>query len=185
MAEKTSPEKTFLLLLQSLSLKNLPRAGWLRTKARRESVAEHTFGMAIFALVLARMEKLGEKEEALLLRRALLHDLHEAVIGDLTPRQKKKEKPDEAGVERQMLSGTLLEREIPLLQGRKLATLMHDADKLDMLFRALENAKAGNKNMAQFVRSAMGQIKTKSGKRLAALALVGERKHRSAIGTLR
>ena len=175
---KPSDEKTFALLLESLSLKNLPRTGWMIAKAPRESVAGHSFGATAIALVLARMEGLGGPEEAALLRRVLLHDLHEARIGDLIPSQKRKLKPDEAKVELEMLHGTLLEREAALLakKGGKLAVLAHDADKLDMLLRAIENANAGNRNMRPFIDSALKQIRSKSGKKLKKMALAKRRK---------
>ena len=163
------------LLLEAMSLKNLPRTGWGLTGAPRESVAEHTYGVAIIALSLARMEKLSPKDEHALLRIALLHDLHEARIGDLVPSQKRRQKPDEAKVERVMLSGTLFAPEIPLLSGKKaskrILQLARDADKLDMLFRALENREGGSNRMAEFIESALRQIKSKSGKELARLAL--------------
>ncbi|MEM2138183.1 MAG: HD domain-containing protein [Candidatus Anstonellaceae archaeon] len=165
--------KTLSILLDALSLKNLPRTGWILAKAPCESVAEHTCGVAIIALALARMEKLPAKEEAALLRLALLHDLHEARIGDLTPKQKKKTMPDVAKVELEMMAGTLFEPEIALLQNKKgkLSILLTDADRLDMLFRAIENKKKGSKDMQQFIDSALKQIKSKSGKKLAKFAL--------------
>ena len=122
------------------------------------------------------MERLSEEEEAALLRRALLHDLHEARIGDLTPEQKRMERPDEAKTERQMLKRTHLEQEIELLQDRKLSLLSRDSDKLDMLFRAIENANAGNKNMQRFIDAALKQIKSESGKKLAKMALARMKK---------
>ena len=165
-------KKTRALILEALSLKNLQRTGWVLTHAPRESVAEHTYGTAIIALMLSRMEKLPAKDEHALLRLALLHDLHEARIGDLVPSQKKKLQPDEAKVERDMLSGTLFEDEITLLANKgRLFTLANDADKLDMLFRAVENANGGSARMQEFVDSALLQVKSKSGKALARLAL--------------
>ncbi|MFA6328040.1 MAG: HD domain-containing protein [Candidatus Micrarchaeia archaeon] len=163
------------ILLEALSLKNLPRTGWVLRGAPRESVAEHTYGTAIIALALARMERLAAKDEAALVRIALLHDLHEARIGDLVPSQKRKAKPDEAKTEREMLSGTPFEGEIMLL-GRKgrLRTLAKDADRLDMLFRAVENRGNGSARMQEFILSALSQIKSRSGKRLARLALEGD-----------
>ncbi|MCX8194507.1 MAG: HD domain-containing protein [Candidatus Micrarchaeota archaeon] len=167
-----SLEKTFLLLQEALSLKNLPRSGWQAAKAKQESVAEHSFGVAIILLALARMERLSKKDEALALRLAILHDLHEARTGDLTPRQKISKKPNLAKVERQMLSGTHLQKEIALLKNKRLASLLRDADRLDMLFRALENLQKGNKNMGRFIRSALLQLRSESAKKLARLALL-------------
>jgi putative hydrolase of HD superfamily len=163
------------LLLDALSLKNLPRTGWVLRGAPRESVAEHTYGTAIIALMLSRMEKLSQKEEHALLRIALLHDIHEARIGDLVPEQKKEYKPDERKVEREMLEGTLFAKDISLLSGKgaskRVLLLANDADRLDMLLRAMENEKNGSRRIREFVDSALRQIKTKSGKRLAGLAM--------------
>jgi 5'-deoxynucleotidase YfbR-like HD superfamily hydrolase len=104
-----------------------------------------------------------------------LHDLHEARIGDLVPSQKKRQKPNEAKIEREMLSGTLLEAEIEPLSGRRagrrVLLLANDADRLDMLLRALENRKKGSARMQEFIDSALLQIRSKSGKKLAKLAL--------------
>ncbi|MCX6771234.1 MAG: HD domain-containing protein [Candidatus Micrarchaeota archaeon] len=170
-------KKTRALLLEALSLKNLPRTGWILRGAPRESVAEHTYGTAIIALVLSRMEKLKATDEAALIRIALLHDLHEARIGDLVPSQKRKLMPDEAKVEREMLLGTALSPEITLLSGARASSrvllLANDADRLDMLFRAVENKQGGCVRMSVFVDSALLQIKSKSGKELAKLALAG------------
>jgi len=167
--------KDISLLLEALSLKNLPRTGWSLRGAPRESVAEHIYGAAIIALVLARMENISQKDEHTLLCLALLHDLHEARIGDLVPSQKKKLKPDEAKVEREMLSDTVLSPEIPLLSGARtskhIALLANDADRLDMLFRAVDHKSRGSARMQEFIDSALSQIKSKSGKELARLAI--------------
>jgi len=173
-------KKALPFLLEALSLKNLPRTGWVLRRAPRESVAEHTYGTAIISLVLSRMEKLNSADEAALVRLALLHDLHEARIGDLVPSQKARIRPDEAKVERGMLAGTPLEKEIPLLSGkqasRRIMLLAKDADKLDMLFRAVENGRGGSARMQEFIDSALLQIKSKSGKELARLALAKRKK---------
>jgi len=167
------------LLMEALSLKNILRTGWVLRNAPHESVAEHTYGTAVIALILARMENLKAADEAALVRIALLHDLHEARLGDLVPSQKKKLQPNEAKVEREMLSGTPLAPEIALLSGKqaskRVVLLANDADRLDMLFRAVENRKCGHARMAEFIVSALSQIKSKSGKELARLA-TGARK---------
>jgi putative hydrolase of HD superfamily len=173
---KPSDEKTFSLLFESLSLKKLPRMGWLIEKAPHESLADHSFGAAIIALALARMEGLSEKDEAALLRRALLHDLHEARVGDLSRLQRQYVKADYSRAEKEMLEGTHLGPEIGLLQSERLASLSHDADKLDMLFQAIDYQNAGNMNMQRFIDAALEQIKSKSGRGLARLALAKMKK---------
>lgn len=68
-------------------LKQLFRQGWLRKNIpveRCETVAEHTLGVAMLALVV-RDAAFPELDAARLLRLALLHDLAEARVGDFTP----------------------------------------------------------------------------------------------------
>jgi putative hydrolase of HD superfamily len=67
-------------------LKQLYRQGWLRRgvpRERCESIAEHSFGVAMLALWLAqtRIELDADK----LVRMALLHDLGEVYAGDIIP----------------------------------------------------------------------------------------------------
>ncbi len=68
-------------------LKQLYRQGWLQCgvpHARCESVAEHTFSVAVLALLLA--ENGGpDLDLSKVLRMALLHDFGEIYVGDLTP----------------------------------------------------------------------------------------------------
>ena len=70
------------LLAEVLGLKELPRAGWLRVGIRAgESVADHSFGVAFAALVLAP----PGLDRARVLELALVHDLPEVRVGDITP----------------------------------------------------------------------------------------------------
>ncbi|MCX8197761.1 MAG: HD domain-containing protein [Candidatus Micrarchaeota archaeon] len=176
-----SQQKTFSLLFESLSLKKLPRMGWVAEGAPRESLADHSFGAAVIALALARMEGLDEKEEAKLVRMALLHDMHECRIGDLSRLQRQYVAADCVRAEKELFGGTHLEGELELLQAGKasrLAALCKDADKLDMLFQAIDYSNRGSLGMGRFIRSALKQIKSASGKKLARMALKKLRRKR-------
>jgi putative hydrolases of HD superfamily len=68
-------------------LKQLYRQGWLREgidPAQCESVAEHTFGVAVLAYLLAE-SYFPELDSCRVLRIALLHDFGEIYAGDITP----------------------------------------------------------------------------------------------------
>jgi len=66
-------------------LKETPRAGWsLRGIAAPESVAEHSHRMALLALVLAPRAE-PPLDAARCVAMALVHDLAEALVGDITP----------------------------------------------------------------------------------------------------
>ena len=71
------------LLLDAHRLKHAPRTGWaMRGVADAESVAGHSFGVALVCLILAELVD-QSVDKAKLLTTALLHDLPESVIGDL------------------------------------------------------------------------------------------------------
>ena len=70
-----------------VQLKQLYRQGWLHNGIlleNCESVAEHSFGVALLALVLAD-EYSVELDTAKVIRIALIHDLGEIYAGDFTP----------------------------------------------------------------------------------------------------
>lgn len=69
-------------LREALALKDLPRAGWVRVGVRGpESVAAHSWGVAW--LVLALCPPGLDRGRALAI--ALVHDLAEVRVGDITP----------------------------------------------------------------------------------------------------
>lgn len=71
----------------STNLKNISRQGWIDKLAIKnpESVADHTFSMAVIGMVLSDSKKYNTEK---ILKMILLHDLAESVIGDITPDQK-------------------------------------------------------------------------------------------------
>ena len=144
-------------------LKRTPRAGWVEVGIYQpESVADHTFRTAILCMLYADMEGLDPLK---LLRMALIHDLPEAVIGDLTPSKKTpetKEKEDTAI--NQILSL------IPQRQRKKYiavwneyqegktreAQAVRQLEKIEMALQAKEYEKAGSasKSLQRFIKSA-------------------------------
>jgi putative hydrolases of HD superfamily len=66
-------------------LKETARAGWgLRGVEHPESVADHTFRLALLALVLAPRTG-APLDRARCVAMALVHDLAESLVGDITP----------------------------------------------------------------------------------------------------
>ena len=82
---KPSNDEAVINAFQSfLRLKALYRQGWLQRqvpKEKTESVADHSFGIAMLALLLCP----PELEKLKVLEIALLHETGECIIGDLTP----------------------------------------------------------------------------------------------------
>jgi putative hydrolase of HD superfamily len=85
--DATAPADDALLRFFHLAgrLKETPRAGWaLRGIADPESVAEHSHRAALLALVLAPRAE-PPLDVARCVAMALVHDLAEALVGDITP----------------------------------------------------------------------------------------------------
>jgi putative hydrolases of HD superfamily len=73
------------LVLEAEALKRLPRAGWARIGiAQPESVADHSWRLALLAMVYADLLGLDAGKA---MRIALLHDLAEVRVGDAMPGQ--------------------------------------------------------------------------------------------------
>jgi len=71
-------------LTESGKLKTIPRSGWvLRGVKNPESIAEHTFRVALMAWTLGRQKHNFNIEK--LIKIALVHDLCEVYAGDITP----------------------------------------------------------------------------------------------------
>ncbi len=131
-------------------LKRIKRAGWIiRGIPDPESVADHSYRAALLGLILARKEGLdGEKIVAML----LLHDLGEAIIGDIVPEGEEfidKEKAEREAI-RKILStlGDIGEQLYSLWmefhQGEsEEAKLARIVDKAEMAYQAKEYREMG------------------------------------------
>ncbi len=134
-------------------LKRLPRTGWVESGvADPESVADHSFRVALITMILSDSQKLDTLKAV---RMALLHDLAEGEIGDLTPTQKgsddlkfRLKENETMGRLLNMLPSSIRavyssawlefsEGETPE------ARLVRDCDKLEMVIQASEYQDAG------------------------------------------
>ena len=78
-------------LREWLGLKDLPRTGWVRAGVRNpESVAAHSWGMAVLALHFAPKDL----DMAKVLAMCIIHDLPEVRVGDLTPHDEVRNKAE-------------------------------------------------------------------------------------------
>lgn len=76
-------EKLIHFLIEAGKLKKIKRTGWLlRGVKNPESVADHTFRMALMAWIFARSKGLNYER---VIKMALIHDLCEVKLGDITP----------------------------------------------------------------------------------------------------
>jgi putative hydrolase of HD superfamily len=158
------------LFLETVTLKRMPRAGWLtRNVPHVESVAEHSFGVAFVALALAEVlqaeARLQPDQVALdlevVLVMALLHDLAEVRLTDL-PSSAVRLIP--AGVKSQAEAAAIQDLVQPLpVAGRWTSLwqefedsatpegrLVRDADKLEMMVQCLRYEQAGSRGLDDY-----------------------------------
>lgn len=153
-------------------LKLEERRGWAeKTKIRRpESVADHSFAVSLLALVEAQGRGYNVERTVKL---ALIHDLEEAITGDLTPHEKEKQGSSRVmrkkrNAMEQIIAVMPVETRIELrrlwrdlsLNQSKEARLVHELDKLEMALQAHAYAKRGrSSSFADFYDSANKEIK--------------------------
>lgn len=161
----TEPSKIIIFLTELMRLKAVPRTGWLLRGVRDvESVADHSYGVAFIAMLLADLAQARGMEPNVekVLRMALLHDLTEARTGDLPATIKRYVESStlQAMDERiadDIFAGLGAIGEEYLLLWREYeerisleSRIVKAADKLDLLLQAQEYEKGGAGNLQEF-----------------------------------
>jgi putative hydrolases of HD superfamily len=148
------------LYTQVAALKRLPRIGWLqRGVANVESVAEHTFGVATLALLIG--DTVAGLDRGKLLSIALLHDMAEALLGDLPLSARRfigvdrKHDAERRALEEMFARLPQQEEYVALwaeyAEGSSAeARLVKGIDRIEMLAQALAYERAGSRVMAEF-----------------------------------
>jgi putative hydrolase of HD superfamily len=143
-------------------LKRIQRSGWVEVGVNQpESVADHSFRTAVLCMLYADIEDLDPLK---LLRMALIHDLPEAVIGDLMPSQKTsqtKEKEKKA-IHKMLgfLPKPLMEKYLEVWneyeEGKtREAKAVRQLEKIEMALQAKEYENSGSeKSLERFIKSA-------------------------------
>ena len=133
-------------------LKELKRTGWVESGVPDpESVADHSYRVALLAMAISDHEGLDSQKT---MRMALLHDLAESTVGDLTPRQKQRPQEKLESVAMMKILATLPEKVSQLYcqvwdeyqrNETPEARLVHSSDKIEMLIQAKEYEEKGIK----------------------------------------
>ena len=133
-------------LLTAGKLKKTKRTGWVLSKVpHAESVAEHSYRMALMAYVLAA----AGVDRDRLIRMALVHDIGEAITGDIAaidPAHKNKDVAERKAVEK--ISRLIENDEVKKLCDEyfdlktKEAQLLREIDKMEMIVQAFEYEEA-------------------------------------------
>jgi len=150
-------------LRMSGRLKRILRSGWVEVGVDcPESVADHTFRTAVLCMIFSDLEDLDGLK---MIRMALLHDLPETIIGDLTPSEKTGEALEREDAAMKHLLSLLPEG----LQQRYLkiwleyieckteeAAVVRQLEKLEMTLQAreYEEVQLSPKGLERFIESA-------------------------------
>jgi putative hydrolase of HD superfamily len=154
-------------------LKHLPRTGWVNLGIDHpESVASHSWNMAVLALSLAPQAKNIDINRVI--RLCLVHDIAESIVGDLTPKEAVQTNKSEQETD----AMTKISQEADFNELKTLfaeyeanntpeAHLAHDLDCLDMYAQALCYKQQDPKNdVSEFLHSAESRIHTELGLQL-------------------
>jgi len=156
-----------------LELKNVPRQGWKEKLEidNPESVADHSYSVTMLSMILSDVKGLDSEK---IIRMALLHDLAESIIGDITPDHiRKNEKiTKENDAIKQILKNlpySIAESYFEIWNDyqkkiSKEAILLHEMDKLEMAFQAKFYQKNGvsKEKLKIFFDTAKNEIRDKN-----------------------
>jgi putative hydrolases of HD superfamily len=146
-------------------LKHTPRQGWVERKTHPsppEAVAGHMYRMAVMAMIFGttnNTNNINNLDRDKMIRMALVHDMCESIVGDVTPAMKGtvskelKAQAEDAAVT-QVLSPLL-----PAINGKEItdlfheyeenitpeANFVHDLDILDMILQAVDYQESTRK----------------------------------------
>ena len=84
MSEPSPAARAIDFLHITQALKTTPRTGWVNHGVDKpESIADHMYRMSLMAMVAAK--SMPELDQDRCVKLALIHDLAEAIVGDITP----------------------------------------------------------------------------------------------------
>jgi putative hydrolases of HD superfamily len=152
-------------------LKKTPRSGYQFLGTGGESVADHSFRVAVIAYLLAKREPEADVQKAVLM--SLFHDFPEARTGDQNYMNKRyvtvNEEKAVNDLAHKISSGgeiTALIHEFNSRQSLE-ARLVHDADQLDFILELKRQQDLGNRSAAEWLTYSVKRLSSAFAKSLA------------------
>ncbi|XP_034699024.1 5'-deoxynucleotidase HDDC2-like isoform X1 [Vitis riparia] len=159
-------------------LKTTKRKGWINNGIKGpESIADHMYRMALMALIAGDLHGVNRER---CIKIAIVHDIAEAIVGDITPSdgipKKEKSRLERAALKEmcEVLGGGIRADEIKELweeyenNSSLEANLVKDFDKVELILQALEYEMEHGKVLDEFFHSTAGKFQTEIGKSWAA-----------------
>ena len=138
-------------------LKELRRTGWVQRGVRYpETVASHSYAVALLTMVIADLRGLNTLDAV---RMALIHDLAESIIGDLTPEMKMRLRDLEER-ERRFFENLvkLMPRELAETYLDSWRRFSKDEDEVSRLVREVDKLERGLQAV-RYLRKGYGEVK--------------------------
>lgn len=156
------------------NLKRVKRTGWVRRGVPEpESVAEHSYRLAVLAMALAPSSGVDENK---VIKMALVHDLAEAIIGDIVTFKGGEPMPNRDAKlknERQEMVKILELVDVDIaifdefvVNNTAEANFVNDLDRLEMAITGIEYAREHGTNVDEILATAEALIQTKQIKSL-------------------
>lgn len=158
------------LLFEIGSLRNMKRMHCQTLLQANDTIASHSFEVAITGMVLAKMENADENK---VLKMCLFHDIAEARTGDANFIHSHYVKADEKEAIKDQYSGTPIEKEVVEILNEyeeresKESIIAKDADLINQTILQCNYLKDSKKDLARWNRHSIKGLKTKSAKKLA------------------
>jgi len=152
-------------------LKKTPRSGYQFLGTGNESVAEHSFRVAVIGYLLAKNETKANTHKVVLM--SLFHDFHEARTGDHNYVNKRYVNVNEDKAVNDLAQNLPFGQQIVSLidefNSRKTleAQLSQDADQLDFILELKRQQDLGNISAAEWLRYSLKRLITDFAKKLA------------------
>jgi len=152
-------------------LKKTPRSGYQFLGTGNESVAEHSFRVAVIGYLLAKNEPKADMQKVVLM--SLFHDFHEARTGDHNYVNKRyvtvNENKAVNDLARKLSFGQEIVSLIDEFNSRETieAQLSQDADQLDFILELKRQRDLGNISAAEWLKYSVKRLITDFAKTLA------------------
>ncbi len=96
MSKTNEMQKLFKFLIKAEKLKKEVRHSWTSNKDRQESVAEHSWLMSLMVIIFASQLQNKKVDTLKALKMSIIHDLAEALTGDIPAQEISKRKANKA-----------------------------------------------------------------------------------------